>query len=207
MLIGTFLLATVLADPIDLQLTHKLGEKLEYVLETKTSVPAKIDDATKVTITVDSSDEKTFVLKSPAVTRSSPLGTLPAATVKMTRYGKMLTQGRQPEIQGYYTSMRLPEKPVAVAEQFQVPIDVDGKPATLTGKIVRMEGEGNKIAVIEMSGPVSSSGGIQIVARISSKFDTAKGAFLESRFVLGDAEGKYFSQALGLKLVPEPTTL
>ena len=145
----------------------------------------------RMDITVTKADEKGLTVSWPSaeVPHGQPIV---AGSVQMNRHGRLITKGTVPESGVNLIMMMLPDKPVAVGEEFKVVISVNNLRFDLSGKLVKIDETQGLLAHFSFEGKFHTDGRVTNVKQ-NSVFDMARGLFTSGEMVIetGDIK-RYF---------------
>ena len=183
------ILSTPVQDKIDFQLGWKKGDKFDYSVGMK-SPGGKAEGRLK--LTVATVDEKIMKVTWPEITYSSGMSPHAAGSQTMNNRGRLTGKEKMADAAMYLVQMSLPDKPVAIGDDFKVAYAFGDSKVDLTGTFVRIDETKGKVAHFTLAGSMATPDGGTIKIKLESTFDIVRGIFLSSEMVMTDFGMQFF---------------
>ena len=172
-------------EPIDFQLGWKQGDKFTYTVVMKVkggdqSIQGKME------ITVAKAGGSGFTVSWPEITFARQSRPLAAGSVQLNRHGRVISGGTLPEASSHFGQMPLPERPVAVGDEFKVKYTRDRLKFDLTGKLDKIDEKIGRLAHFSFSGTMLTPAFGAMPIKLRTVFDITRGVFVSSELDIGD---------------------
>ena len=164
-------------EPIEFKLGWKQGDKFAYTIGHKGS---SSNLETRLNLTVSKADEIGVTLEWPSAKMTNG-PTLAAGSVMMNRHGRITTKGSVTDASGHLMMLILPEKPVAVGDEFKVTFTLYRTTFDMTGKLVKIVESKGRVAHFSFEG-VFRTGGVGLKFKQNSVFDMTREIFTSAEF-------------------------
>lgn len=170
-------------EPIDFQLGWKQGEKLAY------AVVINIEDGDEngdvkikgmMEITVTKAGGNGFTVSWPEITFAGQSRPYAAGTLQLNRYGRVVSKGALTDVSSHFGQMPLPEKPVAVGDEFKVKYTRDRLVFDLVGKLDKIDETKGRLAHFSFTGRMQTPAFGDMQVELRTVFDVARGRFISS---------------------------